>query len=117
MKFKIDENLPTEISRLLQDEGYDAMTVHDQQLAGEPDPLIASVCQEEERVIVTLDVGFADIRQYPPAEYFGIIVFRLKKQDKGSIINAFLPILPHLRSESLIHKLWIVDEKKIRVRD
>jgi predicted nuclease of predicted toxin-antitoxin system len=28
MKFKIDENLPTEFAEILQEAGYDAMTVH-----------------------------------------------------------------------------------------
>lgn len=66
MKFKIDENLPVEIAVLLRDAGYDATTVVDQGLGGSADPGIASVCRNEDRVLVTLDMDFADIRTYPP---------------------------------------------------
>lgn len=40
MKFKIDENLPIEVAELLQQAGYDAMTVLDQHLGGKADPKI-----------------------------------------------------------------------------
>ena len=35
MKFKIDENLPIEVAQLLNQAGYDAMTVYEQNLGGE----------------------------------------------------------------------------------
>lgn len=74
MRFKTDENLPAEIVTLLCDHGHDAISVVEQQLAGAPDNVVAKVCQSEQRVLVTLDLDFADIRAYPPDEYSGIIV-------------------------------------------
>jgi len=50
------------------------MTIHDQQLVGEPDPRIAAVCLAEQRALVTLDLDFSDIRTYPPGEFGGIVV-------------------------------------------
>jgi predicted nuclease of predicted toxin-antitoxin system len=116
MKFKIDENLPIEVAHFLQEAGYEAATVYGQNLVGEPDANIAAVCQAEERAIVTLDTDFADIRVYPPEEYFGIIVMRLKQQDKPhvlTIVNRWIKALP---DESLARCLWIVDERQIRIR-
>jgi len=89
MKFKIDENLPIEIAEMLRPEGYDAATVHDQNMSGETDTKIASVCQREGRAIVSLDLDFADIRSYPPRDYAGIIVLRLKRQDKIHVLDSF----------------------------
>jgi predicted nuclease of predicted toxin-antitoxin system len=37
MKFKIDENLPVEAAELIRNEGYDAVTVWDQNLGGAAD--------------------------------------------------------------------------------
>jgi predicted nuclease of predicted toxin-antitoxin system len=34
MKFKIDENLPLELAEFLRNEGYDAITVIEQDLSG-----------------------------------------------------------------------------------
>ena len=45
MKFKIDENLPIELSELLQEAGYESITVLEQHLGGSPDIDIALVCQ------------------------------------------------------------------------
>ena len=58
MKFKIDENLPTECADVLRQAGHDAKPVWNQGLRGKADPLIADVCQEEERILVTLDRDF-----------------------------------------------------------
>jgi predicted nuclease of predicted toxin-antitoxin system len=115
MKFKIDENLPVEIASLLEENSYDALTVLQQQLCGEADANIAKVCQRKKRALVTLDSDFADIRSYPPDEFFGLIVLRLKKQDKPyvlSVTNRLLKILPN---EPLERHLWIVEEGRIRI--
>ena len=67
MKFKIDENLPTEIAEILRSAGYDALTVQDEALKGEVDLRVMRTCQQENRILVTIDIDFADIRSYPPA--------------------------------------------------
>jgi predicted nuclease of predicted toxin-antitoxin system len=68
MRFKIDENLPVEILDLLRRKGHEALSVAEQQLAGHPDTDVASTCQAERRVLVTLDLNFSDIRLYPPED-------------------------------------------------
>ena len=62
MQFKIDENLHSDAADLLRQRGHDAPTVFAQGLRGQPDSDIASVCQQEARTIVALDLDFSDIR-------------------------------------------------------
>ena len=88
LKFKVDENMPVEIAALLVQAGHDALTVPDQQLGGRADPDVANVCQHEGRAVVTLDLHFADIRTYPPANYAGIVVLRLARLDKNQVLSA-----------------------------
>ncbi len=76
MKFKTDENMPVEAADDLRQAGHDAVTVTDQQLAGQPDVRVADACRAEGRAVMTLDLDFADIRVYPPSDYAGIIVLR-----------------------------------------
>jgi predicted nuclease of predicted toxin-antitoxin system len=116
MKFKIDENLPVEVAEVLRQAGYEAATVHDQNLAGEIDRTIALVCQSEQRALITLDTDFADIRTYPPGQYAGLVVLRLKQQDKRSVLTVIARLVKALTTEELERYLWIVDEKRIRVR-
>jgi predicted nuclease of predicted toxin-antitoxin system len=60
MKFKIDENLPMEVAELLRQTGYDATTVLEQDLGGSLDTDLASLCQKERRVFVTLGTDFGN---------------------------------------------------------
>jgi predicted nuclease of predicted toxin-antitoxin system len=69
MKFKIDENLPFEAARTWRQAGYDAETVADEGLSGSADETIADRISDEARVLLTLDLDFANIRAYPPGGY------------------------------------------------
>lgn len=116
MKIKIDENLPTSVADILANAGHDAVTVYEQSLQGAKDSRIFGVVTRENRVLLTLDVGFADIRTYPPAEHSGIVVFRLQKQDRLHIEGVVRAIAEELIKEEVGGKLWIVEEDRIRIR-
>ncbi|WP_017715576.1 DUF5615 family PIN-like protein [Kamptonema formosum] len=116
MKFKIDENLPAEFAGLLQAAGYDAVTVAEQKLQGKSDALVIEVCRQEERILVTLDLDFADIQTYPPEEFPGIMVLRVSRQDKPYLISVFQRAIPLMAREPVEHRLWIIEETRIRIR-
>ena len=65
--------------------------------------------------MVTLDMHFADIRVYPPADYYGMIVLRLARVRSCACRRSCGRLLPPLERESLAGKLWIVDETSVRV--
>ena len=115
-KFKVDENMPTEVATLLATAGHDALTVPEQRMAGHADPAVAEVCRNEGRALVTLDLGFADIRAYPPADYSGVIVLRLSRLNKPRVLSAVHRLLPTLDQEPLAGKRWVVDETTVRIR-
>lgn len=116
MQFKVDENLPLEVAELLRQAGYGATTVFEQNLGGKADAEIASVCQREERALVTLDTDFADIRAYPPDQYSGLIVLRVKRQDKPYVLELLARLTEVLSREPLEGQLWIVEEGRVRIR-
>ncbi len=116
MKFKVDENLPDELSQLLLDAGWDSLTVVEQQLGGAQDPQLAQVCRDEVRVFVTFDRGFANIRAYPPSQSPGMIVFRLKSQDKPHVLETAERLVVALLQREVRNELWIVSENRIRIR-
>jgi len=116
VKFKIDENLPDELSHLLRDSGWDSLTVEEQRLSGEIDPRLAEICATEERILVTFDRGFSNIRVYPPSNSPGMIVFRLRSQDKRHVLSVAERLVESLRARELRNQLWIVHENRIRIR-
>jgi hypothetical protein len=117
MRIKIDENLPGEAREVLQRVGLEATTVADEDLSGASDSEIAEICRIEQRAIITLDLDFADIRNYPPAEYSGLIVLRITRQDRDTVLSTIERLAGPLQTEQLDKRLWIVDERRIRIRE
>jgi predicted nuclease of predicted toxin-antitoxin system len=117
MRFKVDENLPIDAARLLVLAGHDALHVQDQQLTGAPDTDLIRACQVENRALVTLDIDFANIQQYPPRDYAGLIVMWLRYQDKKHVMDVIARLIAIVGAEHLRQHLWIVEEDRIRIRD
>ena len=114
-RFKLDENLPAEFVPLLTAAGFDACTSLDQGLAGADDQRIAEACRTENRVLVTLDLDFGDIRQYPPEQHTGLIVLRTKHQAEHHLVQVFGRALALLPAEIIMGRLWIVTQAGVRV--
>ena len=117
LAFKVDENLPDDVARILREAGYDAVTIGTQELSGIPDARLADVILGEGRALVTLDLDFADIRAYPPERYPGIIVLRVRRQDTSHVGAVMRRLVPVLRVEPLAGRLWVVDETTVRIRE
>jgi len=117
VRLKIDEQLPVEVAALLRGSGHDAATVGDEQLSGAADSKLADVCVRERRVMLTLDLGFSDIRTYQPAEHAGIIVLRPARRDKASVLALVARLLRALEERTVAGALWIVEEQRIRIRE
>lgn len=116
MRFKTDENLPAEVPSALLAAGHDSVSVRDQRLRGAADTAVASACQRERRAPITLDQDFADIRSYPPAAYAGLVVLRLRQQDKANVLDVLARLIPLFDTEPLVGRLWVVDESAVRIR-
>ena len=116
MKFKIDENLHDNVAALLAGTGHDAKTVHDRGIRGCNDTTLSQHCAAEARVIVTLDLDFADIRAFPPSNGAGIIVLRVRDRSRRHILDVITRALPLVMQEPVAGRLWIVSEAGIRIR-
>lgn len=117
MKFKIDENLPSEYKSLLEQAGFQAETVADENLSGRDDSVLIERCRAESRILITLDLDFGNIQAYPPSFFPGIVVFRSGSQDKGTLINLLKLLVPAFSKRSPDRQLWIVEHDRIRIRE
>ena len=66
--------------------------------------------------LVTLDVGFGDIRAYPPQEHPGIIVLRLRHQDVPYMRATIARVLRLVEKRPVAKTLWIVEHDRVRFR-
>lgn len=115
MRIKLDENMPASAFSSIAKQGHDVETVHHERLEGAQDSRIAAVCRDENRILISLDLDFANIRTYPPSQYPGIIVLRPRNQDAISVnilVDAFLRAA---RSEEPRGALWVIEPGRIRI--
>jgi predicted nuclease of predicted toxin-antitoxin system len=116
VKFKVDENLPIEAAEVLRNAGYDADTVADESLSGSDDEAVAARSRSEGRILITLDLDFSNIQAYPPGTHAGIVILRLKRQDKATVIAYMRRLAAALPHRSPVGELWILSGNRIRFR-
>ncbi len=118
MLFVVDADLPRRAAELLRAAGHDALDVRDIGLGSAPDEDIAEYARKSGRCLVTGDFGFADVRNYPPGGYQGLVVLQLPPNATGPVILALLGELvaqPDLL-ERLPGRLAIVEPGRVRLR-
>jgi predicted nuclease of predicted toxin-antitoxin system len=116
-RFKLDENLPRNAEALLQQAGHDVHTVLAEQLGGNPDPRVFDASQAEERVLVTFDLDFSDIRIYPPANHHGIWILRPHTQSIENTVALLRSALRVLKDEPVQRRLWIIEPERVRIHE
>ncbi|NER01959.1 MAG: hypothetical protein F6K17_04565 [Okeania sp. SIO3C4] len=76
MEFLIDEDLPRSTSKILQKYKHEGIDVRDIGLRGAEDSQVAAIAKKKRGLcLLTGDFDFAYIRNYPPKEYPGIVIF------------------------------------------
>ena len=118
MKFLIDEDLPRSISSLLQRYGHEAIDVRDIGLGGTEDSVIASYAKDNGLCLISGDFGFSDIRNYPPAEYNGLVILTAQGNATAAGLLDLLESL--LKQDGILAdirgRLLIVERNRIRIR-
>ena len=116
MRAKIDENMPVDAVGLLVGAGWDKSTVHEEHVVGAADRRVIEACQQEGRVLFSLDLDFADIRKYPPEAWSGIVVPRPREPNRDSVLALLVAALPAFATEPVRQRPWIVEPNRIRIR-
>lgn len=116
MKLKLDENLSRHLGPVIAALGHDVETAASEGLLSQPDETVAAAASAEGRLLLTLDLDFADIRRYPPGTHPGIILFR--PASKGiRAVEAFVSgFLKRRDLTGFAGCLVVVDPDRIRVR-
>lgn len=67
-------------------------------------------------MLITFDLGFGDVRVYPPSEHAGIVLLRLRDQQPDATLQALRDLLATRDLADLPHRLTVVTEDRVRVR-
>ena len=116
MKIKLDENMPASLSDLFDSLGHDTDTVVAEGLAGSDDDAIWRAAQDAERMLITQDLDFSDVRAYAPGRHHGLILFRLLEPGWPALLSRARSVFETVSLEEWRGCLVIITQHKIRVR-
>jgi len=118
MRFLIDADLPRRTSELLKAYGHEALDVRDVGLGDAGDQEVAEYARLHGLCLLTGDFGFADIRNYPPDRFGGLVVLEIPKNATADMILRLLESL--LRQADIVKRLpgrlAIVEWGNVRIR-
>ncbi len=118
MRLLVDADVPRSTATVVHRHSHDAVDIRDTDLRSAADYAIAAYARAERRCLISGDFGFADIRNYPPVDYPGIVVLVLPRHATATFILALVEGLFQQGDvvERLPGRLAIVEPGRIRLR-
>lgn len=115
MKLKLDENLAERHRARLELAGHDVRTVGQQGMRGVGDTDLFEVCNDEQRVLVTLDMDFSNVLAFPPGGTPGVIVLRGRDALLRTIDILIESLSQALENDEPTGTLWIIEPGRLRI--
>jgi len=116
-EFLIDEDLPRSLAKALRNAGLSAFHVPDRGLRGASDAAILEHAVTNEVVLLTGDLGFANLLRFPLGTHCGIDVVRFPNEVPASMMAAATAqTLKELSAEELRGSLAIIEPGRVRLR-
>ncbi len=112
MRVNLDENVTVEARGVFVRFGHDADTVVEEGLVGASDDVVRQAAADAGRMIVTFDVGFADVR----AKQAGVVLLRLADQQPATVLAVVDRLLTHHELDDFAGCIVVVTERLVRVR-
>ena len=116
-RFLVDEDCPLNLETLLNSKGHEAIHVRTSGLSGTKDPELFIFAQQEQRIIISRDLGWANINTYPPNTHRGLIILRMPFTATATEIQQiFEYFIDIVNISELVGAIVIVDKNKFRIR-
>ncbi len=118
MRFLVDANLPRSLVAAIARLGHEVEFARDVGLGSAPDDAVATRARERAAAIVTRDLDFADVRNYPPEQFAGIVVIRVPDDMQAAqIVQVALSFFRVAKfMDNLSGRLAIVEPDRVRIR-
>ena len=119
LRFLADQCVPAFVIESLRDVGYEIWYLRDHLPIESPDMVVISKAQELRSILISLNGDFANIFNYPPANYQGIIALQVRNHPEVlpqivSRLKDYLSVNPDV--EHYRGKLFLVEVHRIRIR-
>lgn len=116
MKFLADMGISPKTVALLRGLGHDATHLQEQGLEWLPDSTILTKARQEERILLTHDLGFGELAAASGARLPSTIIFRLRNMHLSHVNHSLSQILARYPAELAEGVIISVTEGQIRLR-
>jgi len=117
MKFKLDENVPFSLKKLIEATGnHQVDSIFHEKKVGIDDHSLLKFCLSEERLLLTLDTDFNNPIMHPRDSLYGIIILRPTSQGKTAITTLMTNFLSSFKLEDCVKKVLLVEFDNITIR-
>ncbi len=115
-RFLCDENIFPSTKHILEILGNDVVDIKDTEFVGCSDKVVSKIARKENRIIITMDLDFANIYKFPPSIHPGIIVIRVRPAVPERVDKVMNLFLRKFAPNNMKNFLVILDEKGFRIR-
>jgi len=111
----LDENINPLWGEPLSKAGHEVETAAEESLQGAEDDAIAEACRKEGFCLITADLDFAQILDYPPEEYAGLVILRHPNPTLAGMQTLIRQIVAAVSGESPTGRIWIEEPGRLRI--
>lgn len=113
----IDEDLHRSLKEVFEKLGYQVKDVRDFSLSGASDDEVFNFTKKNKAILISGDLGFANILRFPPKSHYGIIILRFPNEMPTSMINKIVySFLKDIPFSKLKNSLTIVSHAGVKIR-
>jgi predicted nuclease of predicted toxin-antitoxin system len=116
MSILLDHCVPQKCRGILQSWGYDVTLLKEHINPDADDVDVIAIAQKLDSVLLTVDMDFANILDYPPQNYQGIVVVRYQAIEEEVVITTLKQALLDLYRDDLRKALIVITGKHYRMR-
>ena len=115
MKLKLDENLPESLLSELSALGHDVDNARIEGLSGRADMELWNAAQSAQRVLITQDLDFSDIRRFAPGTHCGLVLVRLRLPGRTALTRRIREVFATEQVATWQRSFILVTDLKVRV--
>lgn len=115
MKFLADQCLLGKTLEVLRKEGHQVVTLKELGKQTAPDDEVIKIARSIGAILITNDLDFGNIFLYPPSQYGGIIVLRIKPKKEDKVHRLLLDHLKSIDQIEVSKTLIVIDHRACRV--
>ena len=120
LRFFIDQCVPRSVGNSLRDAGHQIELLKDHLPTDAVDNVVIAYAEQLDAILITLNGDFANIINYPPASYGGIIALQVRNHPENlhAIVMRLLTYLSHhTEHNDFSKKLFLVEAHRIRIKE